>query len=60
MVYSTLLANYVDFITAKPKVLHIAGFVTPQGLNCIIIGVKKKVNMRPITEIVDNKMYFLG
>ena len=25
LVYSTLLADYVGFITAKPKVLHVAG-----------------------------------
>ena len=37
MVDSILLANYIDFITANTKVLHMAGFVlvlaTPQGLN---------------------------
>ena len=37
------LTNYVDFITADPKVVYMAGFVTvlakPPGLNVIIIKV---------------------
>ena len=41
VVYSTLLAICVDFITAYPKMLHMPGFTpvlpAPQGLNITLI-----------------------
>ena len=44
LVFYTLLSNYVDFITANPKVLNLAGFVsvlaTPQDSFFFLIMVK--------------------